>query len=92
MHKKYFLSVLIFLISLMVSHAVPFASASEAPRITKEELRAMMDSPDLVIIDVRMEKEWKKADKKIKGAVWEDSEEIEKWAGKYPKDKTIVFY
>jgi len=92
MHKKYILSVLLLLISLVLTRAVPCSAASEAPRITKEELRAMMDNPDLIIIDVRMEKEWKKSDKKIKGAVWEDSEEIEKWAGKYPKDKTIVFY
>ncbi len=92
MYKRYILSVLLFMISLVVTHAVPLAAAAEAPRISKEELRAMMGDPDLIIIDVRMEKEWKKSDKKIKGAVWEDSEEIEKWAGKYPKDKTIVFY
>ncbi len=92
MHKKYFPLVFIFTLSLILTYAVPYSAASEAPRITKEELSAMLNSPDLVIIDVRVEKEWKKADTKIKGAVWEDSEEIEKWAGKYPKDKTIVFY
>jgi len=84
--------VLIFAVFLIAPYAVPGSAASDVPGLTKEELRAMMDSQDLVIIDVRMEKEWKKSPLKIKGAIWEDSEEFEKWAGKYPKDKTIVFY
>lgn len=61
-------------------------------RISKEELRNMLGSPDLVLIDVRTEKEWKKSDKKITGSTWEDAEEISAWADKYPKDKTIVLY
>ncbi len=92
MLKKYLLLFIISTIFLMASYTVPISAASAAPGFTKEELKAMMDSPDLVIIDVRMEKEWKKSPLKIKGAVWEDSEEFEKWASKYPKDKTIVFY
>ncbi len=68
------------------------AMAVEVPRITKEELKSMLGNPDLVILDVRGAKQWKASEKKIKGAVWEDPENVESWADKYPKDKTLVLY
>ena len=66
---------------------------SSVPRMTKEELRAMLDDPNLVVIDVRHAQDWKSSSSKIKGAVREDTEkEVKSWAEKYPKDKTYVFY
>jgi predicted sulfurtransferase len=66
---------------------------AEAPRITKEELKALLDDPNTIIIDVRQEGDWQQSDRKIKGAVHEDPmNEEESWAGKYPKDKNIVLY
>jgi len=62
------------------------------PRMTKEELKSKLKEPDLVIIDVRLEDEWKKAQSKIAGAVREDPEKPGSWVDKYPKDKTFVFY
>jgi rhodanese-related sulfurtransferase len=63
------------------------------PKITKEELKSQLGNPDVIIIDVRVEDEWKEAKWKIQGAVREDSEEdINTWVNKYPKDKTLVFY
>ncbi len=56
------------------------------------ELRNMLDNPDLTIIDVRYEKDWGESDVKIKGAVREDYMRVETWADKYPKDKLIVLY
>jgi rhodanese-related sulfurtransferase len=53
---------------------------------------AMLGNPDLVIIDVRAQKDWKESDLKIKGAVREDPETVESWANNYSKAKTIVFY
>jgi rhodanese-related sulfurtransferase len=58
----------------------------------KEELKAMMGSSDLVIIDVRYGKDWTESDSKIIGAVREDPKVFKFWANKYPKDKTIVLY
>jgi hypothetical protein len=68
------------------------AYAADAPKITKEELRAMLGEPDLIIIDVRIERDWKSSALKIKGAVWEDFMDVESWAKKYPKGKTIALY
>jgi rhodanese-related sulfurtransferase len=66
--------------------------AAEAPRIKKDELKAMLGDSDLVILDVRAQSDWKGGDSKIKGAVREDPESVKSWAGKYSKDKTFVLY
>lgn len=62
------------------------------PRMTKEELKALLSHPDLIIIDVRYGRAWTGSDSKIQGAVREDPEGLKTWADKYSKDKTIVFY
>ena len=69
-----------------------YAFAGDVPRITKEELKKMMGAPDLVIVDVRVDKDWASGDAKIKGAVKENPKDISSWVNKYPKDKTLVFY
>ncbi len=76
----------------MVGILTSFAKSADAPRMTKDELMAMLGNPDLVIIDVRYGKDWTESDVKIKGAVREDPEAFDSWAKKYPKDKTLVFY
>ena len=76
----------------MVGVFTTLARPVDAPRMTKDELKAMMGNPDLVIIDVRLGKDWTDSDLKIKGAVREEPEAFESWAKKYPKDKTLVFY
>jgi rhodanese-related sulfurtransferase len=77
------------LVSLLL-HASVVQSAIET--MTKEELRAKLGSPDVVIVDVRLGKDWKASEEKIKGAVRVESAEIESLATKYSKDKTLVFY
>jgi rhodanese-related sulfurtransferase len=57
-----------------------------------EELKGMLGSPDLVIIDVRREGDWKSSTVKVKGSVREDADKVDAWMNKYPKDKTLVFY
>jgi rhodanese-related sulfurtransferase len=85
-------SLLILLaISLSLSIAAT-AMAQQDLRITKEELLKILDNPDLVILDVRLGKDWNASEFKIKGAVRRDPLNIDKWANEIPKDKTIVFY
>ena len=67
-------------------------NAAETPRMSKEELKAMLDSPDLIILDVRVGKDWKASEYKIKGAVRVDARDFGSWANKFPKDKTLVLY
>ena len=69
------------------------ATESNVPRMTKEELRSMLGNPDVVILDVRASGDWNKSESKIKGAVREDSAiDVNSWANRYPKEKTLVFY
>ena len=68
------------------------AAAKEVPRISKEEVKAKLNAADVVILDVRAGKDWKKSDSMIKGAIREDPREIKQWAKKYPKEKTLILY
>jgi rhodanese-related sulfurtransferase len=70
----------------------PFVVAEEAPRITKDELKASLNDPDVVILDVRTNNDWDRSGRKIKGAVRENPKRFKSWAHKYSKDKTIVLY
>ncbi len=63
-----------------------------ADRIEKEDLRANLNNPDFVIIDVRIDSSWNKSEFKMKGAVREDFYDVESWSDKYDKESTIVLY
>jgi len=76
----------------VVGGCTTLAKSTDAPRMTKEDLKAMFGDPDLVIIDVRYGADWTGSELKIKGAVREDPGAVDSWANKYPKDKTLVFY
>ena len=62
------------------------------PRMTKEDLKPLLGSPDIVVIDVRATGDWDKDTLMIKGAVREDPMSVASWIDKYPKDKSLVFY
>ncbi len=85
--------LLAFLLILFLAEGcMMFEKYVSAPRMTKDDLKAMLGNPDLVIIDVRYGKDWTDSNLKIKGAVREDPDAFNSWANKYPKDKTLVFY
>ena len=90
MGKRLFImaSIIFFMVGVLTA----FAKSAEAPRMSKDELKAMLGSPDLIIVDVRYGKDWTDSDVKIKGAIREDPKVFESWANKYPKDKTILLY
>jgi rhodanese-related sulfurtransferase len=79
-------------VSLALLAAGSLSFAQETKRMTKEELKAMLDSPDLVVVDVRAERDWTGSDQRIKGALREDPRKVDDWAAKYGKEKTIVLY
>jgi len=90
MKKRLFIAplVIFFVVGLLAT----FAESADVPRMKKDELKAMLDNPDLVILDVRAEGDWKGDKLKIKGAIREDPDSVKSWAEKYAKDKTIVLY
>ena len=77
---------------LMLLTGISMSEAKDVPIMTKEELKAQMDSSDVMILDVRKGKDWKSSEFKIKGASRANPKELDKWAEIYPKDKTFVLY
>ena len=86
---------LIVLISVILVGMGAFGTSSMAKdvtMITKDELKAMLGNLEVVIIDARYDKHWMASDKKIKGAVREDYNDVKSWADKYNKNRLIVVY
>jgi hypothetical protein len=67
------------------------AEGAGVPRMSTEELKGMLGSPDLIVVDVRRGTDWAASEFKITGAVRQSGKDFS-WAGAYPKDKTIVLY
>ena len=68
------------------------ATNKDSSTITTQELRSILDDPDVVILDVRPEQQWKASELKIRGAVYENPKKVGSWAGKYSKDKMLILY
>ena len=81
------------LLGVVVAGLYPIAAmAQEVPRTTKEDLKALLGKPGVVLLDVRSEESWTNSDQKISGAVREDPSQVKSWIDKYQKDSTIVLY
>ena len=68
------------------------ASSSDVKKISKEDLKNIMDNSDVSIVDVRRGKDWSASEFKIKQAVRVDPNKFEEWANSFSKDKTLVLY
>jgi len=66
------------------------AAVDGVPRMSKEELKGLLGKPDVVVLDVRLDGGL--APSRIAGALHEDPEKIDSWAGKYAREKRIVLY
>ena len=78
------------LVVTLNAQALP--TTDDVPRMSIEEFKQKMDTPDLIIIDVRTPHDWEVSATKIKGSVREDPSGTASWMAKYPPDKTLVFY
>ena len=66
--------------------------SADAPRMSTDELKALLGNPDLTLLDVRAGSDWKDGDLKIQGAIREEPGQINSWSKKYSKEKIIVLY
>jgi predicted sulfurtransferase len=92
MKKRWSKVLTVLLVFCSLALFAKAAVADDVPRMSKEELRAMLGNPDVVIIDVRSGKDWDASESKIKDAVREEPRQAKSWADKYDKDKTYVLY
>ena len=77
---------------VFVFTALSLALSAEVPRMSKEELKTLLDKGDVILLDLRGGKDWTSSEYKIQKAVREDPDQVESWATKYPKDQTLVVY
>ena len=68
------------------------ADTADAPRISKEDAKALLNSPKTVFVDGRITSAWEGSDKKIPGAVRADRWDFEGWAEGYARDTTFIVY
>lgn len=66
--------------------------AANVGKMTKEELKNIMDKDNVTILDVRKGRDWSSSEFKIKGAVRVDLKNIVTDAKQFPKDQTLVLY
>ncbi len=83
---------LAFTVGLAMALLVSSVACATTPRISKDELRAALGKPEVIVIDDRSGSDWTSSEYKIQGAVRVAPGEEESWATRYPKDKMIVFY
>jgi len=57
-----------------------------------DELKGMLDSDSVVILDVRAGRDWSTSEFKIPGAIRASGEDFAEWSKTLPKDKTLVLY
>ena len=84
--------VVIGFCTVFVFTALSLALSAEVPRMTKDELKTLLDKGNVVVADVRVGKDWTSSEYKIHTAVREDPDQVESWAATSPKDKTLVLY
>lgn len=75
-----------------VMSAVLGISADTVKLMNKGELKGLLGSSDVVILDVRRGRDWSSSEFKIKGAKRAAPQDFEQWEDRYPKDKTLVLY
>jgi hypothetical protein len=91
MGRKPALLFIVVLAALVSWSAAGFGAGSdEVPRMKIEELKSLLGSKEVVVLDVRRGGE--NAPKRILGSVFEYPEEVDRWSSKYPKGKKIVLY
>ena len=87
---KFCTYVVILLVSfLLMGKAL---AADDIPRMTKDELKAILNVEDVTILDVRLGKDWKSSEFKIKGAIRTDPKQIDKWSKDLRKENRLVLY
>ena len=81
---------LLLLITLCFSISPTLAGSVNLMEIS--ELKGMLDSDSVVILDVRAGRDWSTSEFKIPGAIRTSGEDFAEWSTTLPKDKKLVLY
>ncbi len=83
--------LLTFLIAFSLLFSVN-ALASGVQIMTKEELKPLIGTEDVVVLDVRAGRDWSNSEFKIQGAMRTAAGDFDDWSMKLDKGKKIVLY
>lgn len=70
-----------------------YLQSTQGPqRIPKDELKAKLGSPSLLLLDVRSPVDWDSSSEKIVGAKRMEPDKVDVWVEAVPKDKETILY
>ncbi len=81
-----------FVFLLIFGPAAVAGDTQNVPRISVQQAKKLMGSPDTIVIDVRKYRNWWRSSKKIPTAVREDPSKVDQWIEKFDKNQTLIFY
>lgn len=81
-----------YLILTALCLTVSPALGDSVSRIEIQDLKNMLGSDDVIILDVRAGRDWSTSEFKIPGAIRASGEDFDKWKNSYPKDKKLILY
>jgi len=85
--------VMIFLLGGAVGLAAsPALATGDVGVMNKDELKTLLGSGDVVILDVRTGRDWSSSEFKIQGARRVKAKNIDEWSADLSKDKKLVLY
>ncbi len=82
---------LVFLLLTLSFLSAPSLFAASVPKMDKDELKSLLGSDNLVILDVRIGRDWSSSEFKIKDSVRLTESDLS-MVEKYPRDATLVLY
>ena len=89
--KRFSLSVM-FAVIVLFTVSASLNAGGEALRISKEEVKAKLGSPNVILLDVRTGNDWDNSGEKIVGAVRMNPKEVDAWSETLVKGKEIILY
>ena len=63
-----------------------------SPTLSPSELKKLLDSKSVTLLDVRRKADYEAEPNLIPGAAWCDPEQVESWSRELPKDRPVVVY
>jgi rhodanese-related sulfurtransferase len=83
---------MLLLFTMLFAMAIASAVAGDVKLVDKDELKGLLGSKGLVILDVRAGRDWSTSEFKIQGAVRADAADFDSWSKSYPKDARLILY
>ena len=63
-----------------------------SPAVSPSELKKLLDSKSVTLVDVRRKADYEAEPNLIPGAAWRDPEQVGSWSRELPKDRPVVVY